>query len=52
MKKSKTLQGLVITIFFLLAGVFTAKGQANKTYPEEVLKKIEQVERNLADGYK
>jgi hypothetical protein len=40
MKKSNTLQGLVITIFFLLAGVFTAKGQPIKPIRKKYSKKM------------
>jgi len=47
MKKINTNPGFAIALFFLLAGVFTSKGQANKAYPEEIQKKIDQVERNL-----
>src|SRR6478735_10669622 len=48
MKKSQSSYFLLILLLFQIIPILHVNAQSNTAYPEEVLKKIDQVEHNLA----
>ena len=48
MKNQSTVHCITALLLFLFAGIATVNGQASDKYPEEVAKKINQVEHSLA----